>query len=192
LRSLKLAILIVSGLFLLSNPVLALTINGSTYVGEIDPFYSPTSYGFIENSFDAEKAWIEEVTKGLYTLSEEAYDVTGDWTVTDQDPYAYAYEFGDPPPSLYFIKIGTGGVGGLIGDHFLYSNTGDSPLFAVVNALEWGMDWGPTTIPGNIDVLRISHLGEIGGTPVPEPTTIVLLGFGLLGLASVSRKKIKH
>ena len=76
------------------------------------------------------------------------------------------------------------------------------------NLLYWcGMEtldlsdfWGPDTgrdIPGAIS--HISIYGTISSssdypppliTPVPEPSTKVLFGFGFIGLAGVSRKKL--
>jgi hypothetical protein len=46
----------------------------------------------------------------------------------------------------------------------------------------WGRGWDKNS-DGNIQVF--------GSAPVPEPSTILLLGFGLVGLAGAARKKMK-
>lgn len=40
------------------------------------------------------------------------------------------------------------------------------------------------------DLSHMSVYGRVGETPVPEPSTMILFGIGLLGLTGVSRRKI--
>lgn len=43
----------------------------------------------------------------------------------------------------------------------------------------------------NGETLTLSHISGYTASPVPEPTTMLLLGSGLIGLAGVGRKKFK-
>ena len=38
---------------------------------------------------------------------------------------------------------------------------------------------------------KVSHIGEFVGQPVPEPSFILFIGAGLVGIAGVARKKKK-
>lgn len=183
MRVLKIALLIVSGLFLFSNPVLSLTIDGTTDVGDIDTMIASD---FVANDYDSELAWVQSVLGSEFFFADsDKMDTETLWTVTDQLSTAYALELSSEP-SHYFIKIGLGGTS-LVDDHFLYQND-PLTLFAVVSELDWT---GGNDIQ-NIDVFRISHLAPIGGTSVPEPSTILLLGLGLVGIAGIGRKKVKR
>jgi hypothetical protein len=104
------------------------------------------------------------------------------WTETSLAG-TYAFQLIDNPTD-FFIKIGTGNTGSDV-DHFLFQNNIETG-WAVI-ALS---DLNINNIE-NFDVGRISHVGEVGGTSVPEPSMLLLFGSGLVGLAFFGRKKFK-
>jgi hypothetical protein len=50
------------------------------------------------------------------------------------------------------------------------------------------LDWFKAT-NGNFTIGSISHTSVVGGDPIPEPSTFILLGAGLLSLVALRRKK---
>lgn len=180
MRFLKLSLLFLCGLLLFNGPALALTIgSGAIDVGGEDTLIASAD---IASSYDAELAWIREVLGSEeYTIDPDKYDVSdSDWTVIDGSTDIFALELMGTP-SHYFIKLGVGGTTDLL-THHLYRNL-EELMYAVVDIVDWG------ATAGSINIGRVSHVGEIGGTPVPEPSTVLLLGVGLAGLLGFGRKK---
>ena len=163
---------------------LALTINeGGINVGDVDTVHDST-YIFEPND-DNELAWIQEVLGNDYYISDAISVKEGDWTQTDQNSDAYAYYLGGEL-DYFYIWLATNPKNPPDANAFLFKNE---------ISLEWAVIQlsdlvGYTPPGGDINIGRVSHLREIGGTPVPEPGMVILLGIGLLGLAFYNRKRL--
>ena len=73
------------------------------------------------------------------------------------------------------------------------------------DTVEWGVsiNWGGNPYSGGMAYLYLDNggtssssdlrfrVGPVGQNPVPEPSTILLIGIGLLGLMGYSRKRLK-
>ena len=174
----------------------ALVIDGTSIdVGDPD---SLNSFTTLANSGNAETDWLSQQLGSDFEVSEyfqtefDDRTVSDPWLATDQ-ANTYAFDFGDVGPysSYFLIKLGDGNSDGLglIGSHFLYDN-GDNDRFAVVSLWDFISASVLDEVPVmSIDVFRISHLGSAAPAPVPEPSTLLLLGSGLVGFAVYRRKR---
>jgi hypothetical protein len=161
-------------------------------------------YANVNSGDGSELDWVNHVLFGndsklYYTTMKkvDTADLPADpapWQSVDDgqpDTRLYAYDFQTYAPEYFFIKVGQEGNSiksddpGIFYDHFLYKNIGN---------LNWGvvelnLSAGMVDISG---VGKISHTAEFGGSPVPEPATVLLFGSGLMGLAGILRKRRKH
>ncbi len=106
--------------------------------------------------------------------------------VTGDSEDLWAFDLGSVNPDLFIVK--TGNNVGLAGDgssetfsHYLFDNLA-SLQYGVINLNDF------EAATGNITIDIVSHVGTSGGTPVPEPGTLLLLGSGLIGLGMLRKR----
>lgn len=133
-----------------------------------------------DSSDEGEVAWVNSVLGTSFVKTDMTKnDITESmWVVTNEDDSVYAMDFVSTNPLYFFIKVGTG-RNDLPYTHHLYTNF-DSLQYAVVDLEQAGYEIK--------NIGKFSHIGEFPGTQVPEPVSLILLGFGLIGLAGIKRK----
>lgn len=151
------------------------TVNsGATNVGGLDTLINAAKLA--DSGDQTEIDWINSVLGSSFTKADlTQYDSSG-WLATNV-PDIVAIDL-ETTPAYFYIKTGkinTGPYAGL--DHFLYRNEAE---------LAWGVISLSDLV---IEVGKISHVGEVGTgeTQVPEPSSILLIGLGLVGTALVRR-----
>jgi hypothetical protein len=158
---------------------------GSIEVGERDILLGSTA---LSSSGDStELAWVQSFFNYTITLDTKYDTSDSNWHLTNESgTYAMAL---DTNPEFFMIKTGNlGKQKGLTNTHFLFDNRA-SIEWAVLNLSE---SFGTGYTINNVG--KFSHVNEFGsgGTPppVPEPGTVMLLGFGMLGLVVYGKRRM--
>ena len=156
---------------------------GSINVGSVDTLlYSAV----LCNSGDAtELAWVQSLLGSDITLTEKTDTTESSWLQTNENARVYAYDFVTVNPEYFLVKTG---------NLKLSTENFDTFLFKNVSELSWGViDLDLSDIIEIKNVGKLSHIDEFnGGTPVPEPATMLLVAIGLIGLAGFGRKKFSN
>ncbi len=166
----------------ITGPVAGGSDYAGTNPGEIDTLLDWTTIDDLgKANWKTETAWVNSIIApdtATFDIKEE--DVTLYSTDTSGVYAVYL-----PPPGS---------------EYFLVKNSTFFALFQNLAEIDWGLfdttEFDNTLLSGmNIGDFTVSHVtrfdgsGGGGGSFVPEPATLLLFGFGLLGLAGLGRKK---
>ncbi|MBN2429556.1 MAG: PEP-CTERM sorting domain-containing protein [Deltaproteobacteria bacterium] len=187
-----------------------------TDVGSLDQLFAVTTLDALggNSSETAEASWVSEMLgitveasdianskvefgddpgetpyNSFFTIVDDGRDISGDGT-SDQWAFDLIGE-----NSAFLLKTGTGQGGGSY-QYWLFLNLAESDYATFLIGNEYysvfdDVDGATKTITLDIsNIESVSHV-SLAPAPVPEPSTILLLGGGLLGLGIYGRKRGK-
>jgi hypothetical protein len=174
-------ILVSSLLVLFATPSWAILIDDSsaggqngTDVGVLDTYIASVT-GLSNSNPTTETTWVNSVLSG-----------GGTTFVVKDDPVRY---YGTDTANTFAFSMSS------TEEYFVIKNATYWALFQNQADLGWGV-FDSTLLPSGMNLssgTTISHVSQFdsGSTSVPEPSTTLLLGAGLLGFGLYSRKRSK-
>lgn len=147
----------------------AIAYTPDTLLGAIDSANSGQAY---------EESWLESFIGGGANITLLS-NVNTNTFLTDDNGSHYI-DMAPSTPGYFILKFGTGNSGN---DMFFFQN------IAELTKLVW-TDTQLTSagLPAN-HLLSISHYAVTSSTSVPEPSTLMLFGLGLVGVGFFSRRR---
>ena len=169
-------------------------------------------YLYYIGSYSSPLAWWYGYQEGVGTAGSTLYsqhsapavaDITGDaleWYKSDYSVDGLGSDSG-PAASWYETSFSNSAQDAVISwnsgedyidgaTHLLVKDGAADPVWYLFDIFGW--DGTSDIVLSNFwpDNGAISHIALYGGTPVPEPGMVILLGIGLIGLAFFSRKRL--
>jgi hypothetical protein len=165
----------------------AYTISGGTDVGGLDSYVSGAS---LANNGEASEVALVKSILGANSVTFEGKleDLSVDsWQVAVGTSDVYALYLGWSALRYDYLLVKLGDNNGTNFTDYLFKNN-DDLSWAV---LDLSNSFNETAITGGISKISHVSLFNVDSTPVPEPSTLLMLGAGLLGLGLYGRRQVQ-